>query len=149
MAGDPIEGDMVARVVAAVTPLVENQTKMHTETLESLRQIHTQQQVMYERIRSVAEVAEGNERVLRGNGKRGLIEVVNHLQEHTSENIDNIDAILELLKGKDDKPGLASRMATLENKFESFSTGIMRPLWVALTALIGTGVTLLINHLLK
>jgi hypothetical protein len=137
--------EIVAVISSVVAPLVRKQTETDIELLATLNDIRTGQQLTNQQLAQVARITDAHEHMLRGNGSAGLLTRVASVEAKTA-NIENLlDDVIDALRGSEDKPGVIGRVSQLEIKAE----GLAKPMWIILSALLGTGVTLMITQLLK
>ena len=150
MAGNGPQGnlgkeDFIQIVASAVAPLVQKNSEVTGELLRSMNEIKLAQELTNERLSRVINMAEAHEHILRGNGKIGLVTRIEQIENRNRFLDDTLREINDAIRGTEDKPGLIGRVKHLEDKAE----GLAKPMWIILTALLSTGVTLIISNLLK
>lgn len=133
---DTNEG-LTSETIAAVASRAVAEA-LRSGLMDELREIKTTQELMNDRLGRYIQLTEANDRLLRGNGKPGLVTVVEQIAPLVYDH-------QEALRGKDDMPGMVGRLKAIEGKSES----VTKPLWIVLTGLISTGIAVLVEHLVK
>ncbi len=137
--------ELIATITSTLAPLVRRNGETVSELLETMTEIKQAQMLTNERLARAVQLVESHDHILRGNGKVGLLTMVEQVEAQNREQEVHLQEILNALRGTDDKPGLVGRVSQLEVKAE----GLAKPMWIILSALLGTGVTLIITNLLK
>lgn len=137
MAGVPQNTDPQT-LLLAIIGLIKEQSQVEQNILHTLSEMQVDQQHASEQIADMAVVLQKHEEILRGNGKEGLVSIVGKIAPIVVEHE-------HALKGSDSSAGIFNRVRTLEASAERIS----KPMWVILSAVLSSGVALLISHFLK
>jgi len=89
-------------------------------------------------VQTMADMVEKHERLLRGNGNIGVVATLNRLAPM-------VDEMYKILKGEEDKPGMVSRVASLEGVRSVLS----KPLWIVITVVLTFLATTVLELVIK
>ena len=138
MTGLTPEEERIAEIVAGVVQETLERMGSQGPKTEPLSDITRELAIMNERLSHLTPMIEAHERILRGNGKPGLVAVIERIEPKVEEHC-------KLLRGDGDGDGLVSRVSDLEES----KSNMLKPIWligsVSLTAAV-TWVIDLISH---
>lgn len=138
MSGEPNERVDFRSLIKTVVDSNKLQADVNNNILDELRSLKSALLSTNESIGRISTLVESHEKLLRGNGREGLVSRMDRVEPLVDEHED-------ALRGVDDKPGLVGRVSALDSKSETIS----RPLWLVLASLIGAGISTAVNHFFK
>jgi hypothetical protein len=131
--------DLVSCTVADVLKhTARSANQGQTEISAKLAEIAQNTALMSQRFDQMATLVARHDVILRGNGHPGLVEQVNRVAPMIEEDH-------QILKGDGERPGMVSRLKTVEDKVDSAAKPIITIVTVALTSIT----TWVISTLLK
>ena len=138
MTGLTPEEERLARIVANVVQETLDRMVPQGSKTEPLTDLTRELAILNERLAHVTPVIEAHERILRGNGKPGLVAIIERIEP-------KVDEHCKLLRGDGEGDGLVSRVSDLEES----KSNMLKPIWligsVSLTAAV-TYVIELVTH---